>query len=83
MWQDLVFSLGQCLFIAALVPAVLSAQKPPKSTCLLTGMVLTMFALTFLTLGLKVSAVSSGISALMVIILLLQKRQRQRIGEEP
>lgn len=43
-WQDWVFVVGQILFFIALIPSIISPQKPPLSSCLLTTVVLVAFA---------------------------------------
>jgi len=59
MWQDWVISIGQFLFLVALIPSIRSAEKPALGTSLMTGIVLTVFAFTQFTLGLYFSVVSA------------------------
>jgi hypothetical protein len=52
-WQDLVIGFGQALFAVFLIPALRSPmQKPPISTCALTGALLLAFGYAYLSLGL-------------------------------
>jgi len=59
MWQDWVISIGQFLFLVALIPSIRSAEKPALGTSLMTGIVLTVFAFTQFTLDLYFSVVSA------------------------
>ncbi len=72
IWQDLVIASGGFVLAAALLPSIRGRHKPDKWTCLLTGGYLTVFSITFATLGLWVSAVGIGTNALMWWILLRQ-----------
>ena len=74
MSADAVFTVGSLLFIAALLPAVWSESKPPRATCALTAGVLAAFAVTYLTLGLTFSAVTTGMTCCLWTVLLLQRR---------
>lgn len=62
-WQDFVIALGQLMLGVALLPAVFGKQKPPISTCLLTGFWLSVFAVCFASLSLIGSAVNVTIAA--------------------
>lgn len=74
MWQDYVISTGQWLFALALIPSIRSkTDKPPMASSLMTAIILSIFAGTFVTLDLTVSAVSSMASALAWWILFFQK----------
>ena len=76
MWQDWLLGVGAWVFIIALIPAIKGKQsdKPPKSTSLMTGGVLTVYVVCMLTLGLIISAISTGGTALCWWILFFQKR---------
>lgn len=69
----MVLAGGQWIFIVALLPSVFGKDKPALSTSLLTGAVLSLFAFTFTTLSLWVSAVSTELSSLTWFLLALQK----------
>lgn len=73
-WQDLVLGAGQLLFSLALVPALRSPAKPPRSTCVLTGSVLLAFAATFATLGFWWSTAASLICGVLWLALAAQSR---------
>jgi len=72
-WQDMVLAGGQWIFIIALLPSVFGKDKPALSTSLLTGAVLSVFALTFVTLSLWVSAVSTELTSFTWFLLAFQK----------
>jgi hypothetical protein len=52
MWQDWVFGVGALLLVSALLPMLISDDKPALSTSLVTGSVLASFALAQYSLGL-------------------------------
>lgn len=66
-WQDIVFAIGSIVFTIALIPAILEKKYPPASTCILTGFMVGVYAVTDLTLQLWFSAITSAISALLWI----------------
>jgi hypothetical protein len=66
-WQDIVFSIGSIVFTIALIPAIIEKRYPPKSTCIMTGFMVGIYAATDLTLHLWFSAITSAISALLWI----------------
>ena len=72
-WQDMVLAGGQWIFIVALLPSVFGKDKPALSTSLLTGAVLSVFALTFETLSLWVSAFSTMLTSFTWFFLAFQK----------
>jgi len=73
MWQDWVIATGQWLFILALVPTLLSKDKPNKYSSLMTGTILLSFVVSFWSLSLLYSAASSFLVAVCWYILFLQK----------
>jgi len=79
-WQDAVFTTGQGLFAVALIPALLSASKPPRATCWTTGLTLFAFAFAFLTLDLWGSSLSSLTTGALWVWLALQNARR---GQRP
>ncbi|MDO8620333.1 MAG: hypothetical protein Q7R64_03230 [bacterium] len=78
MWQDIVFSVGQWIFIIALIPSLLSKEKPALSTSLMTGTVLAVFAFTYSTLSLWTASVSTVLSAGTWFVLAVQKYNSDR-----
>ena len=61
------------MFIIALLPSIFSKDKPAIATSLITGTVLTIFAFTFATLSLWLSAVSTMFVSIVWFILAFQK----------
>lgn len=75
MWQDTVMMVGGFTFALALLPSVLTSSKPNRLTCLLTGTVLGVFAMTFATLDLWLSCIAVGVTASLWFVLLFQSRR--------
>ncbi|MDO8583168.1 MAG: hypothetical protein Q7R51_01420 [bacterium] len=73
LWQDWVLTLGSSIFIIALLPSVLSKNKPALSTSLMTGAVLIVFAIVYLTLFLWISAVTTFLTGGLWFVLAIQK----------
>ena len=72
-WQDIVLSVGSWLFLIALLPSIFGKDKPPLFTSLLTGTVLIVFAITYYTLHLGLSVVSTATLGIAWLTLALQK----------
>jgi hypothetical protein len=72
-WQDLVYSIGQWVFIVALLPSVFSKNKPAFVSSLTTGTVLLVYVFTMASLNLWVSSASTSITCLVWYILAFQK----------
>jgi hypothetical protein len=79
-WQDAVIAVGQVIFVIALIPALLGQEKPPRSTCWVTGVTLASNAVALLSLGLVWSGVSMGITAACWLVLGGQWRQTDVVG---
>lgn len=76
IWQDIVISAGQWIFIIALIPSIFSQNKPDIRTSLMTAIVLTAFSFTFFTLDLVIGGISSLGTATCWWILFIQKIRR-------
>lgn len=72
-WQDYVIAVGSIIFVIALIPSVLGKHKPALSTSLLTGTVLLVFAMTYLTLSLWFAAITTTLTATLWYVLAVQK----------
>ncbi len=72
-WQDLVITIGQIIFSIALLPMVFSKDKPALVSSLVTGVVLIIFALTYITLSLWFAAGMTTITGIIWFILAYQK----------
>lgn len=75
IWQDILLMLGGFGFVIALIPAVTSKSKPPRSTCLVTGGILYLFCAAYATLGLWLAFSATMITASMWATLLFQRRE--------
>jgi hypothetical protein len=73
LWQDYVFAVGSFIFSIALIPAIISKDKPPISTSLTTGIILAVFIFCYASLGLWLSACSGSLTAIAWFILFFQK----------
>ena len=76
MWQDILIMIGGFGFAIALIPSVRGNRKPARSTCAMTGGILTSYVVAMVTLGLVLSAVATGITAIMWWLLLVQQVKR-------
>lgn len=72
-WQDMIFTVGGIVFLVALFPSIFSEDKPALSTSFTTAFTLSVFALTYATLELFFSSISTGLLALGWWTLAFQK----------
>jgi hypothetical protein len=63
IWQDWIFSIGSWIFIIGFIPSFLKKQYTAVGTSILTGGVLLVFTVTYLTLGLPMAAVSNFLTS--------------------
>lgn len=75
-WQDLILTIGSIIFTLALIPSVMSKDKPALSSSLLTGAVLLVFAGVYASLALWFSMVTTVITGLVWLLLAYQKFSR-------
>lgn len=75
IWQDYVIMIGGFIFSIALLPALFSKEKPPRITCFLTGGILAIYVVVFISLELWLSSIATAITSLIWMGLLLQKRE--------
>ncbi len=73
VWQDVVYAVGQWVFIVALIPSILSKDKPALTSSLLTGLVLLVYAFTLASLNLWISTISTLATSVAWFVLALQK----------
>lgn len=76
MWQDSIFSIGSLIFAVALIPSILSKDKPAIMTSFTTGSVLLVFSMAYFTLGLWVATFINGIVGAMWLYLAWQKYRK-------
>jgi hypothetical protein len=77
VWQDAVLSIGGLIFILALLPSIFGPDKPAFLTSLLNTIVVSSFMIVYLSFSLWLSAVTTGLTASMWLILAFQKYQRK------
>jgi len=58
-WQDYVFTIGQFIFLVALIPTIKGKDKPALSTSVATTLILLVFVYTYFSLKLLLSATAS------------------------
>ena len=72
-WQDLVFMIGNLVFFAALIPSLMSSDKPSKWTSLSTALVQTVYIATYYSLSLTYATIAGTATAIAWWILYFQK----------
>ena len=72
-WQELVLTFGEIFFSLALIPTLLSKDKPQIWTSILTAFLAFSFSLTYLSLSLPIAAIAAIINALAWSILAIQR----------
>ena len=72
MWQDFILTGGSIVFIIALIPSVLSKDKPALSTSLITGLTLFVFGVVYATLALWITAILTWIITALWFTLAIQ-----------
>ncbi len=80
-WQDLVLSVGQILFVIALIPTVAGKDKPALQTSVLTSAVSFSFMVVYVSLSVPFASLTAGLNGSMWLVLAVQKgrdRLRQR-----
>jgi hypothetical protein len=77
--QDFILAAGSLVFAVALIPTVLSTQKPALSTSVSTSLVLYVFAGVYISLRLWFAAATTFVTGILWTILAVQKyRQSKR-----
>ena len=69
IWQDIVLMVGGFIFAPSLVFSILGHAEIPITTSLPTAIVLTAFVVCYLTLELRLAAISTSLTALCWYIL--------------
>jgi len=77
-WQDAVFFAGQIIFVFALIPTIRGKSKPALTSSVITGLILTIFALTYLSLNLWFSALAAIATSTSWWILAYQKHRQNK-----
>lgn len=77
MWQDYALAAVSLVFAPALLPAILgSAAKPPRSTCAVTAIGITVIVVVNISLELYFAAGVEAGTAISWFILLCQPRSK-------
>jgi hypothetical protein len=71
-WQDMVFALGEVVFLISLFPSLLGDQKPEPVTSFATAFMLYLFLLVHASYGLWVTFTFAIVTATIWLILGLQ-----------
>lgn len=74
-WQEWVLTVGQIIFVFALLPTILGKDKPAFSTSFINGTVLATFAFTYFALFLPFAGVLSAIMSAAWYLLAIQKKR--------
>lgn len=77
-WQDIILTIGSLVFLVALIPSITSKDKPALMTSLMTGLVLFVFAMTYITLDLWFSAVTTALTGMLWLVLAVQKARAKK-----
>lgn len=77
-WHDIIFFVGIWIFAIALIPTVISKDKPPIKTSLSTAIVMTIFAVNYFSLTLYLSALTSTVTAGLWYVIAYQKYQQKK-----
>jgi hypothetical protein len=76
-WQDIILSIGNFIFVIALLPSVFGPDKPALSSSLLTGAVLSCFTVIYASLALWTATIAVGLSAFVWFVLAYQQWHRR------
>lgn len=72
-WQDVVFTIGQVIFVFALIPSIKGKDKPALLTSVITVLILSTFAISYATLSLWGSMIGAVLNCTGWTILAVQK----------
>lgn len=73
MWQDVVLMVAGFVFAPALIISIVKKTKYPIGTSLPTAIALTAFVVCYITLGLYLAAISTGLATLCWFILVSRR----------
>ncbi|MCL5784292.1 MAG: hypothetical protein M1142_02985 [Patescibacteria group bacterium] len=77
-WQDLIITFGQVIFSVALLPMVFSKDKPVLITSLITGLVLMIYAWTYITIQFWFGAAMTAVTGVIWLLLAWQKHRLEK-----
>ena len=73
MWQDLIISGGGVFFTLALIPSLLSKDKPALTTSIVTSSILFVMIITYASLDLWLSSFMNAVMCVLWAVLAIQK----------
>jgi hypothetical protein len=79
-WQEIVLAAGQVAFILALIPSLVSRDKPEIWTSIITGVVALSISVTYFTLHLGLASISAFFNFVFWLVLAVQKLQQSRMA---
>lgn len=77
-WEEAFLSFGAIVFAIALIPSMISSDKPDLLTSLTTGIVLLGFTAAYISLGLIFAAATVFVTACFWAVLAVQVIRRNR-----
>jgi hypothetical protein len=77
-WQSVVLAVGQILFIVALLPSILTKDKPEIWTAIMTGAVALSISITYFTLHIELAAWMAFLNFVAWGILAVQKYRQPK-----
>lgn len=72
-WQDLVLTVGQVIFVIALIPTVVGKDKPALPTSVLTSAVSFSFMAVYVSLSVPFASMTAAVNGSMWLVLAVQK----------
>jgi hypothetical protein len=69
---DYLFGIGSLFFVVALIPSIISKNKPHPGTSLITAAILYMFATIYVGMYLEFAAIVTYVTAICWSILFIQ-----------
>ena len=72
-WQQIVLALGQIVFIIALIPSLVSKDKPEIWTSIITALVALSISITYFSMSIPIAAISALLNFIFWSILAFQK----------
>jgi hypothetical protein len=82
-WQDLVLTVGQVIFVIALVPTVVGKDKPALQTSVLTSMVSFSFMAVYVSLSVPFASMTAALNGSMWFVLAVQKWRERLDRRDP
>lgn len=80
-WQDIVIALCSWLASAALIPSLVSADKPALTSSLFTFAIVATYGVCYVSLGLWIAALSSALLSIVWLTLAYQKWRQGRAAK--